>query len=98
MQMETERQKIQLQSIEIYVTAGELVRNQTLPLLNEPFQRCTSAYRSLTNFSTTSNNVVRLESKAQLKEMLMLLNDLAVLIQLVGRLSELHTGPDYCTQ
>ncbi|XP_057374347.1 exportin-6-like [Daphnia carinata] len=95
--METERQKIQLQSIEIFVTAGELVRNQTLSLLNEPFQRCTSAYRSLTSLSTTGNNVVRLESKEQLKEMLMLLNDLAMLIQLIGRLSELHTGPDYCT-
>lgn len=95
--METERQKIQLQSIEIFVTAGELVRNQTLSLLNEPFQRCTSAYRSLTSISTTSNNVVRLESKDQLKEMLMLLSDLAMLIQLIGRLSELHTGPDYCT-
>lgn len=97
-QMETERQKIQLQSIEIFVTAGELVRNQTLSLLNEPFQRCTSAYRSLTSLSTTTNNVVRLESKDQLKEMLMLLSDLAMLIQLIGRLSELHTGPDYCTQ
>ncbi|KZS07267.1 Exportin-6 [Daphnia magna] len=95
--METERQKIQLQSIEIFVTAGELVRNQTLSLLNEPFQRCTSAYRSLTSLSTTTNNVVRLESKDQLKEMLMLLSDLAMLIQLIGRLSELHTGPDYCT-
>jgi hypothetical protein len=98
LQMETERQKIQHQSIEIFVTAGELVRNQTLSLLNEPFQRCTSAYRSLTSLSTTNNNVVRLESKEQLKEMLVLFKDLAMLIQLVGRLSELHTGPDYCTQ
>ena len=96
--METERQKIQHQSIEIFVTAGELVRNQTLSLLNEPFQRCTSAYRSLTSLSTTNNNVVRLESKEQLKEMLVFFKDLAMLIQLVGRLSELHTGPDYCTQ
>ncbi|XP_046438149.1 exportin-6-like [Daphnia pulex] len=95
--METERQKIQHQSIEIFVTAGELVRNQTLSLLNEPFQRCTSAYLSLTSLSTTNNNIVRIESKDQLKEMLVLFKDLAMLIQLVGRLSELHTGPDYCT-
>jgi hypothetical protein len=98
LQMETERQKIQHQSIEIFVTAGELVRNQTLSLLNEPFQRCTSAYLSLTSLSTTNNNIVRIESKDQLKEMLVLFKDLAMLIQLVGRLSELHTGPDYCTQ
>jgi hypothetical protein len=39
-----------------------------------------------------------MESKDQLKEMLVLFKDLAMLIQLVGRLSELHTGPDYCTQ
>ncbi len=98
LQMETERQKIQHQSIEIFVTAGELVRNQTLSLLNEPFQRCTSAYLSLTSLSTTNNNIVRIESKDQLKEMLVFFKDLAMLIQLVGRLSELHTGPDYCTQ
>ena len=97
-QMETERQKMLHQSIEIFVTAGELVRNQTLSLLNDPFQRCTSAYQSLASLATTSNGIVQLESKSHLKEMIVLFKDLATLAQLVGRLSELHTGPDYYTQ
>lgn len=96
--METERQKMLHQSIEIFVTAGELVRNQTLSLLNEPFQRCTSAYQTLASLSATTNGVVRLESNAQLKEMLVLFKDLSTLVQLIGRLSELHTGPDFYTQ
>lgn len=96
--METERSKVLHQSIEIFVTAGELVRNQTLSLLNEPFQRCSSAYASLASLITSNNGVIRFESSTQLKEMLMLFKDLATLIQLIGRLSELHTGPDFYTQ
>lgn len=96
--METERQKMLRQSIEIFVTAGELVNNQTLSLLNEPFQRCTAAYQSLASMAASSNGVVRLESKSQVKEMLALFQDLASLLQLIGRLCELHTGAQYQNQ
>jgi hypothetical protein len=92
--METEREKMFRQSIEIFVTAGELVKNQTLVQLNEPFQRSTSAYQSLVAMSSAQNGVIRIESKAQLKEMTILFKDLSTLLQLVGRLCELHTGPD----
>ena len=95
--METERQKMLRQSIEIFVAAGELVDNRTLPLLNEPFQRCAAAYQSLAAMAPTGG-VVRLGSKSQLKEMQVLLRDLASLLQLVGRLSDLHTGSDFRTQ
>lgn len=96
--METERQRMVLQSFEVFVMAGELVRNQTLSLLSEPFQRCTSAYQSLVSHSLGSNGVIRLDSEAQLKEMLIAMKDLATLVQLIGRLSELHTGPEFCAK
>lgn len=96
--METEREKMLRQSIEVFVTAGELVKNQTIVQLNEPFQRCTSAYQSLAAMASAQNGVVRIESKAQLKEMTILFKDLSSLLQLVGRLCEIHTGPGYQTQ
>lgn len=97
--METERQKMLRQSIEIFVSAGELVNNQILSLLNDPFERCTSAYHSLAALSTSGNGgIFHVESKIQLKEMEVLFQDLASLLQLVGRLCELHTGPEYQNQ
>ena len=92
--METEREKMLRQSIEVFVTAGELVKNQTIVQLNEPFQRCTSAYQSLAAMASAQNGVVRIESKAQLKEMTILFKDLSSLLQLVGRLCEFTQGQD----
>lgn len=98
--METERAKMLRQSIEIFVAAGELVENRTLPLLNEPFQRSAAAYQSLASMAVSGggSGLVRLGSKAQLKEMQVLLADLAALLQLVGRLSELHVGSEFRAQ
>ncbi len=64
-----------------------------MPQQNEPFERCASALQSLASLS--SGGVVRVESKSQLKEMLAVFRDLATLLQLIGRLCELHTGKDY---
>ena len=74
------------------------MKNQTLMQLNEPFQRCTSAYQSLAAMSAAQNGVIRIESKAQFKEMTILFKDLSTLLQLVGRLCELHTGSEYPNQ
>lgn len=93
--METESKKMLRQSIEIFVTVGEILKNETLSQLNEPFQRCTSAYQTLVSLSAASNGVVRIESKSQLKELLVLLKDLASLLQLIGRLCELHIGANF---
>ena len=98
LQMETESKKMLRQSIEIFVTVGEILKNETLSQLNEPFQRCTSAYQTLVSLSAASNGVVRIESKSQLKELLVLLKDLASLLQLIGRLCELHIGANFPNQ
>ena len=96
--METESKKMLSQSIEIFVTVGEILENETLSQLNEPFQRCTSAYQTLVSLSAASSGVVHIDSKPQLKELLVLFKDLASLLQLIGRLCELHTGPNYMNQ
>ena len=86
------------QSIEIFVTVGEILNNETLSQLNDPFQRCTSAYQTLVSLSAASNGVVQIESKSQFKELVVLFKDLASLLQLIGRLCDLHTGPNYANQ
>ena len=48
--------------------------------------------------AATNDGVVRIESKSQLKEMSVIFRDLASLLQLIGRLCELHTGKDYQQQ
>jgi len=93
--METESKKMLRQSIEIFVTVGEILNNETLSQLNDPFQRCTSAYQTLVSLSAASNGVVQIESKSQFKELVVLFKDLASLLQLIGRLCDLHTGPNY---
>lgn len=117
--LETEWQKVLRQSIEIFVTAGEIVNNQTLSILvsvksrtvgkilklvfiflmqNDPFERGASAYQALAAMAASSDGTIAVGCKRQAKELLIVFKDLASLLQLIGRLSELHTGADYDKQ
>lgn len=92
--MESEFHKVVQLSADIFLSSAELTKNQTLSLLTEPFQRCISSYESLAGIFK-SNNGLPINSKVQLKELRYLTKDLATILQLMGRLSELHMKEPY---
>ena len=93
--MESDFHKVVQLSADIFLSSAELTKNQTLSLLTEPFQRSISSYESLSAIVKSNNGVLPLNSKAQSKELRYFAKDLATVLQIMGRLSELHLKEPY---